>query len=61
MKVFGVLAQKGPKPVGTLYVICQLFKIYFKLGTVHLCQSFIRSIEAVRIFDFEEFPKRDKI
>ncbi|KAG9137457.1 hypothetical protein Leryth_019886 [Lithospermum erythrorhizon] len=36
MKVFGVLAGKGPKRVGALYVTCQLFKIYFKLGTVHL-------------------------
>ncbi|XP_031384074.1 enhanced ethylene response protein 5 isoform X2 [Punica granatum] len=59
MKVFGVLAGKGPKRVGALYVTCQLFKIYFKLGTVHLCRSVIRSIETVR--DFEEFPKRDKV
>ncbi|CAM8936168.1 unnamed protein product [Rhodiola kirilowii] len=60
MKVFGVLAGKGPKRVGALYVTCQLFKIYFKLGTVHLCRSVIRSIETARIFDFEEFPRRDK-
>lgn len=61
MKVFGVLAGKGPKRVGALYVTCQLFKIYFKLGTVHLCRSVIRSIETARIFDFEEFPERDKV
>ncbi|KAG4194780.1 hypothetical protein ERO13_A06G072200v2 [Gossypium hirsutum] len=61
MKVFGVLAGKGPKRVGALYVTCQLFKIYFKLGTVHLCRSVIRSIETARIFDFEEFPRRDKV
>ncbi|CAI0405800.1 unnamed protein product [Linum tenue] len=60
MKVFGVLAGKGPKRVGALYVTCQLFKIYFKLGTVNLCRSVIRSIETARIFDFEEFPIRDK-
>uniref|UniRef100_A0A803MDF1 PCI domain-containing protein n=1 Tax=Chenopodium quinoa TaxID=63459 RepID=A0A803MDF1_CHEQI len=60
MKVFGVLAGKGPKRVGALHVTCQLFKIYFKLGTVHLCRSVIRSIETARIFDFEEFPPRDK-
>ncbi|CAL5442862.1 unnamed protein product [Camellia sinensis] len=35
--------------------------IYFKLGTVHLCRSVIRSIETARIFDFEEFPVRDKV
>lgn len=61
MKVFGVLAGKGPKRVGALHVTCQLFKIYFKLGTVHLCRSVIRSIETARIFDFEEFPARDKV
>ncbi|XVE97995.1 hypothetical protein REPUB_Repub03eG0067200 [Reevesia pubescens] len=60
MKVFGVLAGKGPKRVGALYVTCQLFKIYFKLGTVNLCRSVIRSIETARIFYFEEFPRRDK-
>ncbi|XP_028090882.1 enhanced ethylene response protein 5-like [Camellia sinensis] len=61
MKAFGVLAGKGPKRVGALHVTCQLFKIYFKLGTVHLCRSVIRSIETARIFDFEEFPVRDKV
>ncbi|XP_031489233.1 enhanced ethylene response protein 5 isoform X2 [Nymphaea colorata] len=61
MKVFGALAGKNPKRVGALYVTCQLFKIYFKLGTVHLCRSVIRSIETARIFDFEEFPTRDKV
>ncbi|CAN8270930.1 unnamed protein product [Cochlearia groenlandica] len=61
MKFFGVLAGKGPKRVGALYVTCQLFKTYFKLGTVNLCRSVIRSIETARIFDFEEFPRRDKV
>ncbi|PKA60526.1 hypothetical protein AXF42_Ash017932 [Apostasia shenzhenica] len=61
MKVFGSLAGKGPKRVGALYVTCQLFKVYFKLGTVHLCRSVIRSIETAKIFDFEEFPSRDKV
>ncbi|KAL4346192.1 hypothetical protein AHAS_Ahas11G0353800 [Arachis hypogaea] len=56
-----LFAGKGSKRVGALYVTCQLFKIYFKLGTVHLCRSVIRSIETARIFDFEEFPKRDKV
>ncbi|XLS97588.1 hypothetical protein HN51_040323, partial [Arachis hypogaea] len=34
MKVFGVLAGKGSKRVGALYVTCQLFKIYFKVFMV---------------------------
>lgn len=61
MKVFGALAGKGPKRVGALYVTCQLFKVYFKLGTVHLCRSVIRSIETAKVFEFEEFPVRDKV
>ncbi|URE16342.1 PAM [Musa troglodytarum] len=61
MRVFGALAGKGPKRAGALYVACQLFKVYFKLGTVHLCRSVIRSIETARIFDFEEFPVKDKV
>lgn len=61
MKVFGSLVGKGPKRLGALYVTCQLFKVYFKLGTVHLCRSVIRSIETARVFDFEEFPTRDKV
>ncbi|KAJ0971629.1 hypothetical protein J5N97_019588 [Dioscorea zingiberensis] len=61
MKVFGVLAGKVSKRVGALYITCQLFKIYFKLGTVHLCRSVIRSIDTARMFDFEEFPVRDKV
>ncbi|KAL5548101.1 hypothetical protein UlMin_003332 [Ulmus minor] len=46
MNVFGVLA---------------LFKVYFKLGTIHLYRSVIKSIETARIFEFEEFPKRNKV
>ncbi|BAF24988.1 enhanced ethylene response protein 5 [Oryza sativa Japonica Group] len=61
MKVFGALAVKGPKRIGALYVTCQLFKIYFRLGTVHLCRSVIRSIETARNFDFEDFPVKDKV
>ncbi|GJS15395.1 hypothetical protein Tco_0409867 [Tanacetum coccineum] len=30
------------------------------LTTVHLCRSVISSIETARIFDFEEFPVKDK-
>lgn len=35
--------------------------LVLQLGTVHLCRSVIRSIETARIFDFEEFPIRDKV
>ncbi|KAF2577524.1 hypothetical protein F2Q68_00004220, partial [Brassica cretica] len=56
-----LMKGKGPKRVVALYVTCQLFKTCFKLGTVNLCRSVIRSIETARIFDFEEFPRRDKV
>ncbi|XP_024531356.1 enhanced ethylene response protein 5 isoform X1 [Selaginella moellendorffii] len=61
MKVFGAIQGKGPKRVGALYVTCQLFKIYFKLGTVHMCRSVIRSIDTSRFFDFEDFPAKDRV
>ncbi|KAI4379536.1 hypothetical protein MLD38_005817 [Melastoma candidum] len=61
MKVFGVLAGKGPKRVGALYVTCQLFKIYFKLGTVHLCRSVIRSIETAQILILKNFLIETKL
>ncbi|KAH9610183.1 hypothetical protein KSS87_000204 [Heliosperma pusillum] len=40
-----------------------LMKVFgvLALGTVNLCRSVIRSIETARIFDFEEFPVRDKV
>ncbi|KAL9253006.1 Enhanced ethylene response protein 5-like protein [Drosera capensis] len=52
---------KRPKACWSFVYHLELFKIYFKLGTVHLCRSVIRSIETARIFDFEEFPSRDKV
>ncbi|KAI3751865.1 hypothetical protein L2E82_22956 [Cichorium intybus] len=42
-------------------VIDKISGLEKELGTVHLCRSVIRSIETARIFDFEEFPVRDKV
>ncbi|KAL5570801.1 hypothetical protein UlMin_020398 [Ulmus minor] len=61
MKVFEVLAV-SPKRVGALYVSCQLFKIYVKvISFFFFLVIVIRSIEIARIFEFEEFPKKDKV
>eukprot|EP00271_Cylindrocystis_brebissonii_P021880 TRINITY_DN8136_c0_g1_i3.p1 TRINITY_DN8136_c0_g1~~TRINITY_DN8136_c0_g1_i3.p1 ORF type:complete len:263 (-),score=63.09 TRINITY_DN8136_c0_g1_i3:596-1384(-) len=61
MKVFGAIASaKSVKKIGALYVACQLFKVYFKLGTVHLCRSIIRVIDSNKK-DFEDYPARDKV
>ncbi|KAL1290387.1 hypothetical protein AAHE18_20G124800 [Arachis hypogaea] len=46
IKVFGVLAGNcniGKRFYAYWSITCQLFKIYFKLGTVHLCCSVIRT------------------
>ncbi|CAI5482931.1 unnamed protein product [Closterium sp. Yama58-4] len=59
MKVFGAIAGKGPKKVGSLYVACQLFKIYFKLGTLNLSKSIIRVIDSSKGFD--DYPARDQV
>lgn len=59
MKVFGALAGKGPKRVGSLYVACQLFKIYFKLGTLNLSKSIIRVMDSSK--GFHDFPARDQV
>ncbi|CAM8938832.1 unnamed protein product [Rhodiola kirilowii] len=65
-----MVAGKGPKRVGALYVTCQLFKIYFKSYDpqhYHIAARYSSSLSkcdhkyrTARIFDFEEFPRRDK-
>ncbi|CAB4318639.1 unnamed protein product [Prunus armeniaca] len=51
MKVFGVLAGKGPKRVGALYVTCQLFKVYFKV-------TYMYYTGRLEVFN-ENFPAAD--
>ncbi|KAL0702837.1 hypothetical protein Bca4012_058959 [Brassica carinata] len=51
MKVFGVLAGKGPKRVGALYVTCQLFKTYFKV-------TYMYYTGRLEVFN-ENFPAAD--
>ncbi|XP_043807742.1 enhanced ethylene response protein 5 isoform X2 [Manihot esculenta] len=57
------LASNGKSPEKLKGAGSFLMKVFgvLALGTVHLCRSVIRSIETARIFDFEEFPKRDKV
>ncbi|KAH9801338.1 Enhanced ethylene response protein 5 [Citrus sinensis] len=57
------LASNGKSPEKLKAAGSFLMKVFgvLALGTVHLCRSVIRSIETARIFDFEEFPKRDKV
>ncbi|KAB5553075.1 hypothetical protein DKX38_010386 [Salix brachista] len=57
------LAFNGKSPEKLKGAGSFLMKVFgvLALGTVNLCRSVIRSIETARIFDFEEFPKRDKV
>ncbi|KAL4194642.1 hypothetical protein AMTRI_Chr05g69540 [Amborella trichopoda] len=57
------LAAAGRNPEKLKGAGSFLMKVFgaLALGTVHLCRSVIRSIETARIFDFEEFPTRDKV
>ncbi|KAL6974532.1 hypothetical protein U1Q18_028717 [Sarracenia purpurea var. burkii] len=56
------LASMGKMPEKLKGAGSFLMKVFgvLALGTVHLCRSVIRSIETARIFEFEEFPVRDK-
>lgn len=40
--------HKGKKLV-TLFVVNQLFKIYFKLNTLHLCKNLIKAVESPQV------------
>ncbi|MBA0722735.1 hypothetical protein Gotri_005549 [Gossypium trilobum] len=57
------LSSNGKSPEKLKGAGSFLMKVFgvLALGTVHLCRSVIRSIETARIFDFEEFPRRDKV
>ncbi|KAF0684967.1 Aste57867_23090 [Aphanomyces stellatus] len=46
------------KKPGTLYIVNQLFKIYFHLNAISLCRNLIRAVE---LQDFDRFPKRDQV
>lgn len=60
ISVFGVVYLKGQKCVGVIYVTCQLFKSYFKLGAI-ITWSVAISNEVACIFDFKKFSKRKKV
>ncbi|KAH0878093.1 hypothetical protein HID58_065487 [Brassica napus] len=57
------LTSNGKSPEKLKAAGSLLMKVFgvLALGTVNLCRSVIRSIETARIFDYEEFPRRDKV
>ncbi|ETW05788.1 hypothetical protein H310_03472 [Aphanomyces invadans] len=46
------------KRPGTLYIVNQLFKIYFHLNAINLCRNLIRAVE---LQSFDQFDKRDQV
>uniref|UniRef100_A0AAV1VKY1 PCI domain-containing protein n=1 Tax=Peronospora matthiolae TaxID=2874970 RepID=A0AAV1VKY1_9STRA len=49
------------KKMGALFIVNQLFKIYFKLNMIHLCRNLIRAVEGPAFPPFELFNKSDKV
>lgn len=49
------------KKLGSLFIVNQLFKIYFKLNTIQLCRNLIRAVEGPAFPEFERFCKSDKV
>ncbi|CCI50016.1 unnamed protein product [Albugo candida] len=49
------------KKLGSLHIVDQLFKIYFKLNTIHLCRNLIRAVEGPAFPAFERFSRADKV
>jgi hypothetical protein len=49
------------KKLGCLYVVNNLFKIYFKLNTLRLCKNIIRAVESPVFPALTEFKKRDTV
>ncbi|KAG1700234.1 hypothetical protein DVH05_012040 [Phytophthora capsici] len=49
------------KKMGALFIVNQLFKIYFKLNMIHLCRNLIRAVEGPAFPKFELFNKSDKV
>jgi nuclear mRNA export protein PCID2/THP1 len=50
------------KRVGTLEVINQLFRVYFKLNALRLCQHLIRTVNAPGFLDFDSsFPVAHRV
>ncbi|KAI9906576.1 hypothetical protein PsorP6_003822 [Peronosclerospora sorghi] len=53
--------QEHNKKMGALFIVNQLFKIYFKLNMIHLCRNLIRAVEGPAFPEFEMFNKSDKV
>lgn len=46
------------KRIGMIYIVNQLFKIYFRINKLHLCKPLIRAMENANIFDSSPLAQR---
>jgi len=49
------------KKIVTLFIVNQLFKIYFKLNTLHLCKNLIKAVNSPQVLGFENFPVSQRV
>lgn len=51
----------GSRRIGTLGVINQLLKVYFRLNNLRLCANLTRAVNAPNFPSFEIYPRKDRI
>ena len=63
MLVYRAVSQTSApeKKASQLYVVNTLFRIYFKLNTLHLCKNLINAVNLPTFLPFEQFAKSEKV
>eukprot|EP00894_Picocystis_sp_ML_P004444 jgi/Pico_ML_1/54961/g93.t1 len=64
MKCFAVSIQaqhNRNKKLAALFIVNELFKVYFKLNTLHLCKNLVRAVMAPTFAKLEEFPMAQRV
>lgn len=64
MKCFAVSIQaqhNRSKKLAALFIVNELFKVYFKLNTLHLCKNLVRAVMAPTFAKLEEFPMAQRV
>lgn len=46
------VALENSKRLGMIFIINQLFKIYFRINKLHLCKPLIRALDTANVFDY---------
>ena len=63
MLVYRAVSQTSvaEKKASQLYVVNTLFRIYFKLNTLHLCKNLINAVNLPTFLPFDSFAKAEKV